>query len=208
MAMAEYGVEPVQFIHPIPINGRRESYRQYLGVSLGNKAQALVKRTFWIPKDIAVAADQMAASEYTDYTCSEDVFRHAVFALIEALVQAGFPSDEIPESLRTEQTMQQAAFDAERIERASQNYSVLVRQVDLARQAGNWEDIVAHFNTLEGWLAKITTKTEYQVLLHAVSRHPQVAWALQYLLGCDKASKEARELAKVWRARLDDWSEA
>lgn len=95
---------PERDIVPLPSTimsglARHSLERQYTGTLADGDAKSLITRTYNTTKDEAAAVDRIAGSPDTLYISHGDFVRHAVFELLMAYEEAGFPDSFIPDVL-------------------------------------------------------------------------------------------------------------
>lgn len=185
--------------------------QQYLGIPTDAEEGMMVKRNFRLRRELDALIDRIVQDSNTQYRNSQDFYHHAVLALVEALVSAGYPDASIQAELQFEAGIRRQAYEAGRLRNLQMNIHIFEEGLDLARRDGDRDSILHYLETFERWLEEAPTDTMRRRIQRVIAASSAVHKAVELLNiwveAGDIADQQQRDRATSWYAYLEDWTE-
>lgn len=128
--------------------------RQYTGTLSDTDAKALISRSYNTTKDEASAVDRVVQSPLTLYASSGDFVRHAIWELLNAWDQAGFPDEYVPDITAHVKAMRDAAQRVRLRQQFSDILTTYESSLTEGLDTGDFDLIEATLDTLEGYVVR------------------------------------------------------
>lgn len=126
--------------------------RQYVGILADADAKSLINRSYNTTKEEAAAVDRIVGSPLSLYMSHGDFARHAIWELIQAYEQAGFPDDYLPDMTTHVQHWRQ---ESQRLRLRQEFHDILLVYETSLRdgiEAGDYDYVMSTLDTLEGYI--------------------------------------------------------
>ena len=181
--------------------------RQYIGTLADGDAKSLVSRQYSTSKEEAAAVDRVVGSPLTLYISAGDFVRHAVWELLQAYEQAGFPDEFIPDVTAHLRNMREASHRLRLRQEFSDILTVYETSLNEGMDTGDWELVTSTFESLEGYLDR-TPDVHWRVyLMRSVLRSGVVKQAVEALSEAGHGFPKQEIVAERWTLRLEGLAE-
>jgi hypothetical protein len=179
--------------------------RQYIGQLADSDAKSLISRTYNTTKEEASAVDRIVGSPTTLYSSHGDFVRHAIWELIQAYVEDGWPDNYIPDVTAHIKNMRESA---QRLRiRQEFNDILIIYEASLSDglATGDFELVSATFNTLQGYLDRTPDEHWKQYLRRVVLRSSVMKAAIDalYDMAHENGVQEYQVEAEKWLLWLE-----
>lgn len=186
---------------------RGATQRQYTGSLADADAKALVPRTYNTTRMEADAVDRIVGSPLTLYMAHGDFVRHAVFELLMAYEQDGFPDEFIPDVTAHVRAMRE---EAQRIRLRQQFADVLLvyeTSMASALEAGDYDLVTATLVTLEGYIDRTPEEHWRMYLRRAMLRSGVIRAGVDALYEVARSQPRFQGTAGKWLIWLEGLAE-
>ena len=181
--------------------------RQYMGTLSDRDAKSLITRSFNTTKEEASAVDMVVGSPLTMYVSHGDFVRHAVWELLRAYEQMGFPNDYLPDITAHLKNMRESANRLRLRQEFSDILTVYETSLTDGLETGDYDLIDATFDTLEGYVTRTPDPHWKHFLRRTILRSGVVKAAVDalYEVARDEVRyQRASERWQVWMEGLAD----
>lgn len=162
------------------------TFRAYLGQLADAEARGLITRQFSLTKEEANAVDRVVASHSTLYDSHAEFVRHAVFELLMAYEQAGFPDSYVPDVTAHLRRLRQNAEMLKRRQDFAEALVTYEASLNGALEFGNFDYINDVLADLEGEIARTPDEFWKSHLKRTVLKSVVVKGAIDMLWEYDR----------------------
>ena len=178
---------------------------QFLGLPSDAEAGRLVRRSFFLRKELEPLINDLVQDPRTDYESFDDLVRHSVYALLAAYVGAGYPNAALGEELAYVRSLRSQAYRARRRAEIRDNFHQYDDELEAAVKNGDWEYISKHLGWLEAVLKGAPSEGQRQeiriALVQSLSLHRAINAQVRFPLLLSEVASQAER----WRAAMEDW---
>ena len=205
-------LQPIPPPEPIPIDllGRIQTEamkRQYLGALADREARSLITRSYNTTKEEAAAVDRVVGAPQTLYTSAGDFVRHAVFELLMAYEEAGFPDTYVRDVAAHIRAMRETA---ERL-RLRQDFAEVLSVYETSLldgvDVGDWDLVQDTLETLEGYVERTPDQYWRAHLKRTTLKSVIVKGAIDALYEYARNDEQYANRAARWQAWLEGLTE-
>ena len=187
--------------------------RQYIGLPTDAESRRLVRKFFYITREVEALIDRLVQDPRTDYGQFSDFVRHAVHELLYAYYsELGYPDADIGKELDYEASIRSQSYRASRradlremIHRYDDELEEAITNID-------WKYISEHLDMLDSWLKEAPTLQMEQAIGGLIFQTPGIKRAIEALEKWSVSEdrqlpKSVKEQAKRWEGWLESWVE-
>lgn len=180
---------------------------QYMGTLADADAKSLVTRTYNTTKEEAAAVDRIVGSPLTLYSSNSDFVRHAIYELIMAYEEAGFPDQFVSDITAHLKSMRESAQRL-RLRQSFQDVLIVYENaLSEGMETGDFDLVVATLTTLEGYLDRTPEKHWRVYLQHTILKSSMVKTAIDNLYEHGRIETRYMGPARKWLTWLDGLGE-
>jgi len=177
--------------------------RAWVGVPAAADAKALVTQTYSLSKEELSAIDHITGSGLTNYISHSDFVRHAVWELLRAYEEAGFPDDFLPDVTYHIHAMR----DQARRLKIRQDFQdiLLTYEASLSDgvETGDYDLIESALHDLEGYVDRTPDAHWQQYLRRVILRSAVVRMGVDALYEVSRAERQYAKAAGKWQVWLE-----
>ncbi|KKL83039.1 hypothetical protein LCGC14_1978800 [marine sediment metagenome] len=182
--------------------------RQYAGLPTEAEAKRLTKKYFSIPKELEALADLLVQDSRVLYRSFEDLARHALYELLKAYYDSGYPNSQLGAELEYEHGIRLQAYRAARRKVLTESMHQFDDELDAARRQGDWKYIVDHLGVVESWIKEAPTESVKHNIRASAVQSLAIQAAVVSLLDMaeqEGVPKDVGLTAEAWREALEEW---
>lgn len=177
--------------------------RPEAGVLADREARSLITTSFTLTREESAAIDAVTGSPHTAYESRGDFIRHAVWELLNAWAQSGFPSNYVSDIVAHVRAMRAAAFRLrirQEFEEILQTYEV---SLSAGVEAGDWGLVLDTLTTIQGFVDRTTDNFWREHLRRTVARSPVAQRAIGALYEAARTKTKLMADARYWQEWLE-----
>lgn len=180
--------------------------RQYVGTLADSDAKSLVTRSYNTTKEEAAAVDRVVGSPVTLYISHGDFVRHAVWELLQAYEEAGFPDTFLPDMTHHLRSMREGALQV-RLRQEFQDV-LLVYETGLSdgMETGDFDFITATLRTLEGYIERTPDPHWKTYLKRTILRSGVIKAAVDSFYEWSTDNSNAGKVPLEYQAQAERWA--
>lgn len=186
---------------------RQSTTRQYTGTLADADARSLITRTYSTTKEEAAAVDRVVGSPQTLYMSHGDFVRHAVWEMLMAFEDSGFPDDYIPDVVMHLRDMREAAHRLRLRQQFSDVLMVYETSLTDGLETGDFDLVQATFETLEGYLTRTPDEHWRHYLQRTILRSGVIKAAVDALFEVGRLEAQYADKAEKWLLWLEGLAE-
>ena len=121
----------------------------YIGIPTDSEASSLIRRTFYLPRNMETLINNIVQDPRTEYTAFDDFCRHAVIGLLDGFYEYGYPDVELGAELNYVKSLRTQSHRASRRAELRELSHMFDEELDIARLRGDWPYILEHLELRE-----------------------------------------------------------
>lgn len=180
----------------------------FIGAPTDAEASKLVKRTFFIPRDMETLMNNIVQDPRTEYKSFDDFVRHGVIALLDGYYAYGYPDAELGQELSYIKMLRTQAHRAQRRAELRELSHVFDEELDIARLQGDWKYILEHLEQREKNIEDAPSELFAHSLMLEAARSSSLRNAVGALARWATAeeNKEVIRVVEKWSRNFEQWS--
>ena len=197
-------MDPLVFLGP---HGPEVIERQYMGTLADKDAKSLITRSYNTTKEEAAAVDRIIGHPHTLYISHQDFVRHAVWEMLRAYEEMGFPDNYLRDVTAHLRATREEAQRTRLRQEFADTLAIMETSLSTGLDTGDFDYIAATLATLAGYIDRTPEPHWKMYLRRQILKSGVVKAAVDalYEVGHQEPHfKKASERWQIWAEGLDE----
>lgn len=178
---------------------------QHLGIPADAESGSKVRRSFFLRRELEPIITDIVQDGRTAYESLDDFIQHALYGLLAAYVEGGYPHMALGEELSYIRSIRTQANRARRRTEIRKSFHRFDDELETATRNGDWAYLESHLAWLEEVLRGAPSEGLRQEIRSALAQSLTLNHGVAMLVRSEGLPLEVAERAERWRGALEEW---